>query len=159
MKRLLGAVAAALFVLTGCEGGDIQPEPSVSAARAKLSETWTKKFEVSARESPYNCVKVPPEQCREWLVNIRTLTRALEKTIEDQHLERRYPETLAQAREMERASDMYGDAGCEGADNEDGPACSASARALAWGAPFIPVKLSLDENRYDLEEIRRSRRT
>ncbi|MEV0037066.1 hypothetical protein [Streptomyces sp. NPDC050804] len=84
MKRLPGAFAVVLLVLTGCAGEpEPKPEPSATAAHAKLSEAWTEKFEVSARESPYNCVNVTREECPEWLANVRTLTRDLEKAGND----------------------------------------------------------------------------
>ncbi|MEV7679979.1 hypothetical protein AB0O64_15680 [Streptomyces sp. NPDC088341] len=159
MKRLPGAVAVVLLVLTGCGGEpEPKPEPSATAARAELSQIWTKKFEVSARESPYNCLDVTREECPEWLANIRTLTRDLEKAIEDQRLERRYPETLKQVREMERASDVYGDAECEGA-NEGGSVCSHSAQTLAAGASLVPIMLEQDELRYELDALRGSGHT
>ncbi|MFE4174112.1 hypothetical protein ACFRR7_19030 [Streptomyces sp. NPDC056909] len=159
MKRLPAAVAVVLLVLTGCGGEpEPKPEPSATAARAKLSEAWTEKFEVSARESPYNCVNVTREECPEWLAHVRTLTRDLEKAIEDQRLERRYPETLKQVRTMERASDVYGDAECEGA-SEGGPDCSHSAQTLANGASLVPLMLRQDELRYELDELRGNEHT
>lgn len=157
-RTVLAAAATVLALAAGCSSDSDAPKPSPAtkkaaastkpATPAKLSTKWIPKLEKATAGGGQDiCLTVGSPECTAHLTDLTLAAYDLEDAITTAGVEADYPESIAQIRNVERASDTYVAEGCEGSSEPalGSTPCATATQTILAGPGMLTMNLELDE--------------